>query len=153
MAALLDIRITGQPFDPAAEQARFAEQTGHPGGLVAFTGHVRGSAAGGGVKRLHLSHYPVMTQSGICTMAQMAAERWPLQGLLVIHRIGDMRPGDPIVLTCAASAHRRAAFEACDYAMDYLKTEAVFWKKEITETGEKWIEPRAEDYRDTKRWQ
>ena len=152
MTALIDIRIMDTAFDPVEQQARFVEAMGYPGGVVSFTGHVRSGSTGAKVRLLQLTHYAEMTVPRIQTMAAKAAERWPLQGLLVIHRVGDMRVGKPIVLVCAASPHRRAAFEACDHAMDYLKTEAVFWKKEITETGEHWIEPRTEDYEDSNRW-
>jgi molybdopterin synthase catalytic subunit len=104
------------------------------------------------VKTLHLQAYAPMTEHGIAKAAAEANAQWPLDALMVIHRVGDLAPGEPIVLVATASAHRRAAFEAADFLMDYLKTEAVFWKKESTDSGSHWVEPRPEDYSDRDRW-
>ena len=101
---------------------------------------------------LELSSYAPLTLPGIATLAETAVARWALDGLLIVHRVGAMDPGDPIVLVAAASRHRRAAFEAVDYAMDHLKSEAWLWKRERTAAGWRWIEPRAEDFSDRQRW-
>ena len=113
---------------------------------------MRDHASSGAVRALTLQAYSPMTERGIETAMAEARERWPLMALKVIHRTGEMAPGEAIVFVAAASIHRRAAFEAADFLMDYLKTEAVFWKKEATATGEHWIEPRSQDYQDRARW-
>ncbi len=119
---------------------------------MSFIGLVRDHASTGDVTTLHLQAYSPMTENGIQQAVANANERWDLCGVHIIHRTGDMAPGDPIVFVAAASAHRRSAFEAADFLMDYLKTEAIFWKKEATSSGTHWIDPRAEDYTDSERW-
>lgn len=147
-----DIRITAQAFDPEAELAAFRTSLDQAGALVSFTGMVRPSSEGGEVSILSLQHYPGMTERGIGEVVTGAASRWPLEAVLVIHRVGDMAPHEPIVLVAAASAHRRAAFEAADLLMDFLKSRALFWKSETGAQGRQWIEPRDEDYVDAARW-
>ncbi|MEO0983173.1 MAG: molybdenum cofactor biosynthesis protein MoaE [Pseudomonadota bacterium] len=144
------IDITETPFDHAEALAEFTRRVGGAGAVVSFTGLVRGED--GVVSTLHLQAYSPMTERGIEAAVKTAKARWPLIDAHVIHRIGDMAPGEPIVFVAIASAHRRAAFEAADYLMDYLKTDAVFWKKEVSSAGAAWIEPRAEDYQDRARW-
>lgn len=146
------IRLTGEPLDAAEQLKAFEKAIGDAGAIVSFTGLVREQSAEGAVKTLHLQAYSPMTENGIEAAVETANARWPLTGVHVIHRIGDMAPGDAIVFVATASAHRRAAFEAADFLMDYLKTEAVFWKRETALSGAKWIEPRAEDYEDKARW-
>lgn len=124
----------------------------HAGAIVSFSGQVRPKADDSSVRALHLQAYPPMTDQGISDAVDEAKSRWPLEGVLVKHRVADIAVGETIVFVATASAHRRAAFEAADFLMDYLKTNAVFWKKEIRDTGEIWIEPRAEDYQDQARW-
>ncbi len=147
-----DIRIVGAPFDPEAEIAAFRAALKDSGAVVSFTGVVRPSGADGAVSGLSLQHYPGMTERGIEAAIADAADRWPLEAALVIHRVGDMPPHAPIVLVATASAHRRAAFEAADFLMDYLKSRALFWKSETGAQGRQWIEPRDEDYADAARW-
>lgn len=147
-----DIRITGQAFDPEAELAAFRASLGQAGALVSFTGLVRPGNGPGVVNTLSLQHYPGMTETGIAAALAGAASRWPLEAALVIHRIGDMPPHAPIVLVATASPHRRAAFEAADFLMDFLKSRALFWKKETGTSGTQWIEPRDDDYADAARW-
>lgn len=147
-----DIRITDQTFDPEVELAGFRASLSEAGALVSFTGLVRPAGKNGDVSRLSLQHYPGMTERGIADAAANAAQRWPLEAVLVIHRVGDMTPHDPIVLVATASAHRRAAFEAADFLMDFLKSRALFWKSETGAEGRQWIEPRDEDYADAARW-
>ncbi len=136
-------------FDPAKALAEFERTCGDAGAVVSFLGRVR---AEGGVETLELQSYPGVTEEGIRAAIQAAQSRWPLSAVKVIHRIGRMRPGAPIVLVMTAAKHRRAAFEACDFLMDYLKTEAIFWKRQTGAQGTQWIEPRAEDYEDKNRW-
>ncbi|MEM6626364.1 MAG: molybdenum cofactor biosynthesis protein MoaE [Pseudomonadota bacterium] len=152
MTCAIDIQISETPFDPEAAQAGFRKTLSKSGAVAAFTGVVRGHAGNDQVETLELSHYPGFTEKQISAICKTAAERWPLEALLVIHRVGVMSPSEPIVLVAAASAHRRAAFEAADYLMDYLKSDAAFWKKETRAGEAHWIEPRAEDYADKARW-
>lgn len=146
------IKVTDEPINAAEALKAFESGVAGAGAIVSFTGLVRDQASSGDVETLHLQAYSPMTETGIATAREEAHERWPLIDSHIIHRIGDMLPGDAIVFVATASAHRRPAFEAADYLMDYLKTEAVFWKKETTLSGTKWIEPRAEDYKDRARW-
>ncbi|MEZ5710475.1 MAG: molybdenum cofactor biosynthesis protein MoaE [Blastomonas sp.] len=152
MALVPDIRITDRPFDPEAEIATLRRNSPQTGGLVSFTGLVRSESRRGAVLALELEHYPAMTEADIAGYAQKVTAHWPLAALLAIHRVGRMTPGEPIVLVAAASAHRRAAFKAADCLMDYLKSRALFWKRETTADGSAWIEPVARDYQDADRW-
>lgn len=140
------------PLDAAAELARFA--TAHPqsGGIANFIGQVRAESGVGAVLELELSHYPPLTLPGMEALAGEACTRWPLDGLLLLHRIGSLGPCQPIVLVSAAARHRRDAFLAADFAMDHLKSEAWFWKRERTIDGWRWIEPRTADHVDRERW-
>lgn len=146
------IELTDTPIQAAACLTAFEKTVGDAGAIVSFTGQVRPSSRVGQVQTLHLQAYSPLTENGISKMVEAAQRRWPLTAVNVIHRIGDMVPGDTIVFVAAASAHRRAAFEAADCLMDQLKTEAIFWKKETTSSGDNWIEPRAADYQDNARW-
>ncbi|MEZ6001146.1 molybdenum cofactor biosynthesis protein MoaE [Hyphomonas sp.] len=146
------IRVTDQPFTISDAVTEFERHAAGAGAIVTFSGLVRPQSAEGEVVTLHLQAYAPMTENGIRHAVDAAAIRWSLGAVQVIHRIGDMTPGDPIVFVATAAPHRRAAFEAADFLMDYLKTDAVFWKKEVTASGSHWIEPRAEDYRDRSRW-
>lgn len=150
MSAVCDIRVCETPFDPGAEQERFRAGLGDAGGVVAFVGQVRGDDD---VEALELSHYPPLTLQGMNDLAATTLSRWVLSGLLMIHRVGVMGPGDPIVLVAAAARHRRDAFEAADFAMDHLKSDAWFWKRERRQGAWCWIEPRPQDYEDRLRWQ
>ena len=142
------MRLARARFDPAAELARFAAAHAESGGIASFIGQVRGD----GVLALELSHYQPLTLPDIEAIARAAAERWTLDGVLAVHRVGSLAPGEPIVLVAAASRHRRAAFEAVDYLTDHLKSAAWLWKRERTAAGWRWIEPRAEDHADKARW-
>jgi len=149
---MIDLSITDERFDPAERLQTFTQAVQGAGAIVSFTGLVRPHSKAGKVTRLLLQAYSPMTERGIEQAAAKAATRWPLEAISIIHRTGDMPVGEPIVFVATASAHRRAAFEAADFLMDYLKTEAIFWKKEYAEDTERWIEPRAEDYVDQERW-
>ncbi|MEO1100262.1 MAG: molybdenum cofactor biosynthesis protein MoaE [Pseudomonadota bacterium] len=146
------ITLSDTSFDPGAALADFTARAEGAGAIVSFTGLVRPDARTGAVNTLTLQAYSPMTERGIKAAVSEAETRWPLNASMVIHRVGDMAPGEPIVFVATASAHRRAAFEGADFLMDYLKTEAVFWKKETGPTGSTWIEPRDEDYADSARW-
>ena len=146
------ITLTDKPFSPAVALEAFQHRARGAGAIVTFSGLVRDRAASGKVTGLHLQAYSPLTENGIEAAVRKAKERWPINAVEIIHRTGDMAAFEPIVFVATASAHRRAAFEAADFLMDYLKTEAVFWKKETTPDGAHWIEPRAEDYKDSARW-
>jgi len=135
----------------SSEEALAAFAAAHPaaGGIASFVGKVRPDD---GVELLELSHYDPLTLPGMEELADSALARWALDGLLLHHRIGQMRPGEPIVLVAAAARHRRDAFAAADFAMDHLKSEAWFWKREKRRGTWHWIEPRDEDHSDLKRW-
>ena len=147
-----DVRLLDSPLDPAAELARFAAAHPQAGGIASFIGQVRAESGGDAVLELELTHYPPLTLPGMRSLADEACRRWPLDGLLLLHRTGSLNPGEPIVLVAAAARHRRDAFLAADFAMDHLKSEAWFWKRERTAAGWRWIEPRQADYADKARW-
>lgn len=144
-----DVRLVDSGFDASAEISAFAATHGAAGGIASFLGQVRG---GQGVEALELRHYAPLTLAGMHDLALAAEARWPLEGLLVIHRVGMMQPGDPIVLVAAASRHRRDAFAAAEFAMDHLKSDSWFWKREKTAGEWRWIEPREQDFADLSRW-
>jgi len=144
-----DVRLAEQAFAPEAEVARFRTAHGDAGGVVSFVGQVR---AGDDVEALELTHYAPLTLPGMQALAASTATRWALAGLLMVHRVGVLAPGEPIVLVAAAARHRRDAFAAADYAMDHLKSEAWFWKRECRAGQWYWIEPRAQDIADLARW-
>ena len=148
----IDTRLTTETIDAAAELGRFTKAASGAGAVVSFTGLCRDE--GGTLSALELEHYPGMAEAEIGRVAAEAVRRWPLTGLTVIHRHGLLRPGDNIVLVAAASSHRRAAFEAADFLMDFLKSQAPFWKKEhrahSIETS--WVEAKAEDDEALLRW-
>lgn len=147
------IRVQHESFDPGQEQQALVGERSDIGAVVSFTGLVRDFNERPEVEALTLEHYPGMTESALGDIVEEAKARWPLQGVRLIHRVGRLIPGDPIVLVVVASAHRRAAFEACDFIMDYLKTRAPFWKKEHTAAGQYWVSERASDHQDARRWE
>lgn len=149
----MSVRIAETPFEPAHELAVFARGRADVGGIASFVGLVRGEHAGERVLAMTLEHYPGMTERQLERIAAEARARWPLQDLLIVHRVGRMLPGEPIVLVATASAHRAAALEACAFLIDWLKTKAPFWKLEETPAGERWVEARAEDDVAAARWQ
>jgi molybdopterin synthase catalytic subunit len=147
------VRVQREDFDIGAEVKRLTAGRTDVGAIVTFTGTVRGETAGKPIAAMSLEHYPGMTESEIARVESEACARWPLQASVVIHRYGNLRPGDNIVLVITASAHRRAAFEAAAFLMDYLKTHAPFWKKEIAPSGqEDWVEAQADDDMALERW-
>ncbi|WP_458525926.1 molybdopterin synthase catalytic subunit MoaE [Onishia taeanensis] len=147
------IRVQQEAFDAGVEQQHLLQGRTDIGAVVSFTGLVRDFNERPDVKALSLEHYAGMTEKALEAIVEDAAGRWPLQGVRLIHRVGQLGPGDPIVLVVVASAHRRAAFEACDFIMDYLKTRAPFWKKEHTASGNYWVAERSSDHQDAARWE
>ena len=147
------IRVQQSVFDAGDEQRALLEGRSDIGAVVSFTGLVRDFNERPEVQALTLEHYPGMTEAALGDIVEQAQSRWPLQGVTVIHRIGRLTPADPIVLVVVASAHRRAAFEACDFIMDYLKTRAPFWKKEHTASGDYWVSERDGDHDAARRWE
>ncbi|WP_300725805.1 molybdopterin synthase catalytic subunit MoaE [Pseudomonas sp.] len=147
------IRVQAATFDPGAEtNALHAANTG-VGAVVNFVGYVRDFNDGHEVAGLFLEHYPGMTEKALGKIAAEAQDRWPLLHLEIVHRVGALEPGEPIVYVGVASAHRQAAFEACAFVMDYLKTRAPFWKKEQTANGPRWVESRTSDDAAAQRWE
>jgi molybdopterin synthase catalytic subunit len=144
------ITLTEHPFDPGALLSAFAKGRTETGAVATFTGLAR--AEGGETKILELEAYPGFTEREIGKIADEARARFSLDDLTVTHRIGRIAPGEPIVFVATAASHRRAAFEACDFLMDYLKSRAPFWKKEHGPSGERWIEPTPRDQSDVARW-
>ena len=149
----MTVRIQREDFDLGAEVRRLTAGRTEIGAIVTFTGTVRGEAGGRPIAAMSLEHYPGMTESELARVEAEAAARWPLQDSLIIHRYGELRPGDNIVLVVTASAHRHAAFEAAEFLMDYLKTRAPFWKKETGPDGEAiWVDARPGDDAALERW-
>ncbi len=144
------VEISSTRFNPGNRLNTFSQTCGDAGAIASFIGRVRGQS--GSVNQLRLQSYPGVTEQGIEQAIEQAKERWPLSAVLIIHRIGAMGVGEPIVLVATASKHRRAAFQSCDYLMDYLKTDAIFWKHQSGPDGGQWIEPRRQDYADKTRW-
>jgi molybdopterin synthase catalytic subunit len=146
------VRIQAADFDLAAEVAALTDTRRDIGAVVTFTGLCRDE--GGRLAALELEHYPGMAEAEVLRVAEEAARRWPLQGLTAIHRFGRILPGENIVLVVTASAHRRAAFEAGEFLMDYLKTQAPFWKRERLVDGSTgaWVEATADDDAAAERW-
>ena len=148
--ARLDVRLLEDGLDAAEAYAAFDRVEGAAGAVVSFTGVVRGEE--GAVEHLYLDWYPGMTEASLQEIAEAAGQRFDITALSVLHRCGKVMAGETIVFVAAASRHRRAAFEAADYAMDRLKSEAALWKREAGRDGEHWVEPRAADAKDLKRW-
>jgi len=146
------IRIQEEDFDPGAEIERLVTGNRKVGGVASFIGLVRDEAGGARVGAMTLEHYAGMTEKELERIDAEAHKRWPLEASLIIHRHGRLAPGERIVLVVTASAHRQAAFDACQFLIDWLKTRAPFWKLEDTEAGEKWVEARGADDAAAARW-
>jgi molybdopterin synthase catalytic subunit len=152
MTAISTVRLQREPFDVAAETAKLTHGRTDIGAVVSFTGICRGDEAGEPIAALTLEHYPGMAEAEIERHVAEAAGRWPLMGVIVIHRHGRIMPGEDIVMVAAASSHREAAFAAAEFLMDYLKTRAPFWKQ-VEKAGEKtWVEAKAADDAAAERW-
>jgi len=148
----MSVRVQSEPFDPGVEvNAMHAANVG-VGAVVGFVGYVRDFNDGQEVAGMFLEHYPGMTEKALAKIVVEAEARWPLLKVEVLHRIGGLEPSEPIVFVGVASAHRQAAFDACNFIMDYLKTRAPFWKKEQTGDGPRWVEGRDSDHAAADRW-
>jgi molybdopterin synthase catalytic subunit len=154
VAALAAISVSVQEtdFDTAGLQAALLAGLHEEGAVATFTGYVRSVNEQRQVYTLELEHYPGMTETSITKIVKQAAERWPLLAAAVVHRVGKLAVGDQIVWVGVASTHRDAAFGACEFIMDYLKTRAPFWKKELGPEGEHWVSARQHDSSRAARW-
>ncbi len=148
----MTVRVQHEDFDVGAEIARMRLSRSDVGAVAAFIGQVRDLSEGAGVIAMTLEHYPGMTERSLQAIVAQALSRWDIFDALVIHRIGSLLPLDQIVLVVVTGAHRGEAFAACEFIMDYLKTEAPFWKKEQTAAGERWVEARGSDDAAKQRW-
>ena len=147
-------RLEEHRLDPAAELEAITRLAGGDGAIVSFVGLARDATHDGQeVKKLVLEHHPRLTMASLEEIGSAATERFEVSHVRVVHRCGDIPSGEPIVFAAAAAVHRRAAFEAADYLMDRLKTEAVFWKREEGPSGKRWVEPTEADYADRDRWE
>jgi molybdopterin synthase catalytic subunit len=145
-------RVQTAPFDAGREIAALTEGRRDVGAVATFVGCVRDLNDGANVSRMTLEHYPGMTERALEEICDQAMGRWDLIDLRVVHRVGPLEPGEPIVLVAVSSAHRGEAFAACEFVMDYLKTRAPFWKKEETPEGSRWVEARSSDDDAAARW-
>lgn len=148
----MPVRVQTEDFDIGAEIAKLRAGRANVGAIASFIGTVRDINEGSGVSTMTLEHYPGMTERSLEDICAQAKTRWRLDDCLVIHRYGELRPMDQIVLVVTTSAHRGDAFDACQFVMDYLKTQAPFWKKETTPGGERWVESRDSDDEAAARW-
>jgi molybdopterin synthase catalytic subunit len=148
----LPVRVQTQDFDIGAELAALRAGDARVGAVASFIGTVRDVNEGAGVATMTLEHYPGMTEKALEEICAQARGRWDICDILVIHRCGELKPLDQIVLVAVTSAHRGEAFAACEFVMDYLKTRAPFWKKEVTPQGARWVESRDADDAAAARW-
>jgi molybdopterin synthase catalytic subunit len=146
---VFEVLISSEPLNIAALQAALPVDALHTGAVVTFSGHVRGD----GITAMALEHYPGMTERSIRATMERAGRRWPVQVARVVHRVGELQPGEPIVWVAVSARHRAAAFSACEFIMDYLKAEAPLWKRERSAAGDwAWVAARGEDRRRAARW-
>lgn len=146
----MSVRVQSEPFDPGAEANAFTARASGAGAVVTFSGIVRNE--GGRLEGMTIEHYPGMTEKALKTHRDKAVERFSLSDALVIHRYGDLAPGDVIMMVATAAPHRRDAFEAAEFLMDYLKSRAPFWKKETGPDGESWVAAKDDDEAALDRW-
>ncbi|WP_373502723.1 molybdenum cofactor biosynthesis protein MoaE [Aestuariivirga sp.] len=146
------IRVQEDPFDAGAELRQLKAGRTDIGGTVMFLGTVRDLSGGADVRAMTLEHYPGMTEKALADIEAEALRRWPIDASLIVHRYGRLEPGEDIVLVITASAHREAAFEACHFLIDWLKTKAPFWKLEEGAEGESWVESKDSDDAAASRW-
>jgi molybdopterin synthase catalytic subunit len=146
------VNVQNEDFDVSAEIARLREGDSGVGAVAAFIGTVRDRNDGQGVSAMELEHYPGMTERAIETMIDSAMQRFDIRAARVVHRVGRLEPQDQIVLVAVTSSHRGQAFQACEFLMDYLKTQAPFWKKEYTPEGARWVDARVADDAALERW-
>lgn len=149
----MTVRVQREDFDVGAEIARLGREGDDVGGIASFVGIVRGGRGPDAIGAMTLEHYPGMTEKELERIEAEARSRWPISGSLVVHRYGRLLPGDNIVLVVTASRHREAAFAACEFLVDWLKTQAPFWKNEEAENGPRWVEAREADDKAAARWE
>jgi molybdopterin synthase catalytic subunit len=147
-----DVRLLIAPFDPGAELTAFIAAHPGAGGVVSFTGIVR-DADEGALRHMEIEHYPGMTERALADIRARACARWPLSGALILHRYGTLRPGEVIMMVATAARHRADAYAAAEFLMDYLKSRAPFWKKEVTADGADWVAAKDCDEDALTRWQ
>ncbi|WP_418362240.1 molybdopterin synthase catalytic subunit MoaE [Sutterella wadsworthensis] len=150
--AITDIRVGEADFSLDEELSRVMRESPSAGGVASFVGLVRNKNDGSAVSRMTLEHYPGMTEKSLAKIAAAARERFHLVDVIVVHRVGELKVGDRIVLCLTSAEHRSDAFTGCEYIMDWLKTEAPFWKKEQTPDGERWVDARESDDKARERW-
>jgi molybdopterin synthase catalytic subunit len=148
----MTVRVQTEDFDTGFEINQLRSARKDVGAVVSFVGQVRDINEGDQVSQLTLEHYPGMTEKSLEAIIKQAKTRWNIMDVLIIHRVGTLQPCDQIVLVAVSGAHRGEAFSACEYVMDYLKTEAPFWKKEATPSGERWVEAKTSDDDAKQRW-
>lgn len=148
----MSVRVQQEDFDLGQEVAQLRQGQTGVGAVVSFVGTVRDMNEGAAVAGMELEHYPGMTEKAIADIVSQAGQRWVLTGAVVIHRVGRLAPGDQIVLVAVASAHRGTAFAACEFIIDYLKTDAPLWKKEQTPDGARWVDARISDDAALSKW-
>ena len=148
----LSVSIQVEDFDVSQELAQLRDNDARVGAVCSFVGTVRERNSGNAISSMELEHYPGMTEKSITSMMEEAAKRFDIYGARVIHRIGLLHPQDQIVLVAVTSAHRGSSFQACEFLMDYLKTQAPFWKKEVTPDGSRWVDARESDDVALARW-
>jgi len=149
---LIHVRVQSEPLDPHREVDLLRAGNHAIGAVVSFIGLMRDINEDDRVERMFLEHYPGMTEKALQNIAEEAVRRWDLAGCRVVHRVGDISPSDPIVVVAVAARHRKAAFLGCEFVIDYLKTQAPFWKKETTEAGERWVDARDSDDEAEQKW-
>lgn len=150
--AITDIRVGEADFSLDEELSRIMRESPSAGGVASFVGLVRNKNDGAAVSRMTLEHYPGMTEKSLAKIAAAARERFHLVDVIVVHRVGELKVGDRIVLCLTSAEHCSDAFAGCEYIMDWLKTEAPFWKKEQTPDGERWVDARESDDKARERW-
>ncbi|MCE3605279.1 molybdopterin synthase catalytic subunit MoaE [Massilia sp. P8910] len=149
---MMAVRVQSADFDLSTEMAALRALDARIGAVVTFVGTVRDMNDGATVAAMELEHYPGMTEQALEKIVAQAGERWPLYGALVVHRVGPLAPLDQIVLVACTAAHRGEAFAACEFIIDYLKTDAPFWKKEQTPDGARWVDARVTDDAALAKW-
>lgn len=148
----MTVRLQTDDFDAGFEIDQIRKACKHVGAVVSFVGQVRDINEGDEVSHLTLEHYPGMTEKSLEAIVKQAKARWNIIDMLIIHRVGTLQPCDQIVMVAVSGGHRGEAFSACEFVMDYLKTEAPFWKKEATASGERWLEAKSSDDDARERW-
>lgn len=149
----LTVEVQVSDFSVDQENKKLAGIKGQAGGVVDFTGYVRAASDTGDIDALFIEHYPDMTEKSILAVMANATERWPILGARVVHRVGNIKVGEQIVYVGVSARHRREAFDACDYIMDYLKTEAPFWKKQLSSDSQEWVAAKDSDQEALLKWQ